>query len=81
MEVAICALDQPSDGKVTSRKGQNIPFDLLLMAHERGHDFPILAKPIHPRELIAEIWKYARKPAPMIVFPPREADIQHKRTA
>jgi hypothetical protein len=39
MEVAICALDQPSDGKVTSRKGQNIPFDLLLMAHERGPRF------------------------------------------
>jgi DNA-binding NtrC family response regulator len=45
--------------------GQDIPPDLLLMAHERGYDFPILPKPIDPCVLMAEIRRYARKRGPL----------------
>jgi len=41
--------------KVLLLSGQTVTADLLESARERGHDFTILAKPIHPKELLAEI--------------------------
>jgi DNA-binding NtrC family response regulator len=35
--------------------GQTHTTDLLEIAKERGHNFSIVAKPIHPRELLAAI--------------------------
>ena len=41
--------------KVLLLSGQTGTADLLVSARERGHNFTVLAKPIHPKELLAEI--------------------------
>ena len=41
--------------KITLLSGQTATADLLESARERGHNFTVLAKPIHPKELLAEI--------------------------
>ena len=41
--------------KILLLSGQAVTTDLLEIARERGHDFPVLAKPIHPIELLAAI--------------------------
>lgn len=41
--------------RITLLSGQIATEDLLESARERGHDFTVLAKPIHPQELLAEI--------------------------
>jgi CheY-like chemotaxis protein len=38
--------------KVLLVSGNNRTADMLKDAHERGHDFDILAKPVHPSEII-----------------------------
>jgi DNA-binding NtrC family response regulator len=47
--------------KVLLLSGQTHTADLLEIAKERGHNFTILAKPIHPRELLAAIDHLARE--------------------
>lgn len=41
--------------KILLLSGQAVTTDLLESARERGYDFPVLAKPIHPIELLAAI--------------------------
>jgi len=41
--------------KVLLLSGHNYTADLLESAKERGHDFTLLAKPIHPTDLLAAI--------------------------
>ncbi|HMH14711.1 MAG TPA: hypothetical protein VK578_16555 [Edaphobacter sp.] len=41
-----------SFGKVLLVSGNEKTADLLKDAHERGHDFDILAKPVHPTVII-----------------------------
>jgi len=43
--------------KVLLFSGQAATANLLKTAHERGHDFRLLAKPIHPSDLLSEIVK------------------------
>jgi FixJ family two-component response regulator len=43
--------------KVLLFSGQAATADLLKGAHEQGHDFRLLAKPIHPSDLLSEIIK------------------------
>ena len=43
--------------KVLLLSGQTHTTDLLDNARERGHDFTVLAKPIHPSELLVAIGK------------------------
>jgi DNA-binding response OmpR family regulator len=35
--------------------GQAATFDLLATARRRGHDFELLSKPVHPRDLLARL--------------------------
>ena len=41
--------------KILLFSGQANTVDLLENAHTRGHDFDILAKPVHPQDLIARL--------------------------
>jgi FixJ family two-component response regulator len=43
--------------KVLLFSGQASTSDLLEMARNDGHDFKVLAKPVHPKELLAAITK------------------------
>jgi FixJ family two-component response regulator len=45
--------------KILLFSGQADTEDLLRAAREQGHDFRLLAKPIHPRDLLLEIGKVA----------------------
>jgi CheY-like chemotaxis protein len=41
--------------KVMLFSGQAETADLLQIARSQGHDFEVLAKPIHPRDLLAQV--------------------------
>jgi CheY-like chemotaxis protein len=41
--------------KVLLVSGNNRTADMLKDAHERGHDFEVLAKPVHPSEIIERL--------------------------
>ena len=43
--------------KILLFSGQHATANLLQEAAEKGHDFHILAKPVHPKELIAALKK------------------------
>jgi CheY-like chemotaxis protein len=43
--------------KVLLFSGQAATVDLLAAASKKGHDFQVLAKPIHPKDLLAAIAK------------------------
>ena len=45
------------DCKVLLFSGQATTGDLLNSAKEAGHDFELLAKPVHPKELLAALRK------------------------
>jgi DNA-binding NtrC family response regulator len=48
--------------KVLLFSGQAATADLLLAARERGHDFQLLSKPIHPTELLVQVGKLVQEP-------------------
>jgi len=50
--------------KVLLLSGQTHTTDLLEIAKERGHDFAVFAKPIHPRELLAAIGRLITESQP-----------------
>jgi CheY-like chemotaxis protein len=41
--------------KILLFSGQAVTADLLENARARGHDFEILAKPVHPQDLLAKL--------------------------
>ena len=41
--------------KILLFSGQSVTTDLLSAAREKGHDFRLLSKPIHPSDLLAAI--------------------------
>src|ERR1700742_2302991 len=41
--------------KILLFSGQSATLNLLDAAREKGHDFEILAKPVHPRDLLTKI--------------------------
>jgi len=41
--------------KILLLSGQIVTTDLLELARKRGYDFPIMAKPVHPADLLAAI--------------------------
>jgi len=55
IDLAIHLKEQCPTCKILLLSGQAETEDLLDAAREQGHDFTILAKPIHPTELLARI--------------------------
>jgi CheY-like chemotaxis protein len=55
VEVAKFVADTCSDTKVLLFSGQAAVSEFLLRANESGHSFEVLAKPLHPNELIEKL--------------------------
>ena len=55
VEVAKFVADTCSDTKVLLFSGQAAVSEFLLRANESGHKFEVLAKPLHPNELIEKL--------------------------
>jgi len=55
IELAIEFTSRFPNCKVLLLSGQTYTADLLEIAKQRGYDFPVVAKPIHPRDLLAAI--------------------------
>jgi DNA-binding response OmpR family regulator len=55
IELAIQMRAQHSECKILLFSGQAATLDLLEDARNRGHDFHLLSKPIHPAELLSEV--------------------------
>ncbi len=61
IELAIAMKDAVPDCKVLLFSGQATTVDLLAAARDAGHDFTVLAKPVHPTDLLANIRKLDEK--------------------
>ena len=55
IEVAIAVRQRLPDCKILLFSGQAATTDLLEQAKTRGHEFEIIAKPIHPSDLLAKL--------------------------
>jgi CheY-like chemotaxis protein len=55
IEVAIAVRSRLQDCKILLFSGQAATADLLEQAKTNGHEFEIVAKPIHPSELLAKL--------------------------
>jgi CheY-like chemotaxis protein len=55
IEVAIAVRSRLPDCKILLFSGQAATADLLEQAKREGHEFEIVAKPIHPSDLIAKL--------------------------
>jgi DNA-binding response OmpR family regulator len=55
IELAIQLKEKAPACKILLFSGQASTVDLLTSAHERGNDFVLLAKPIHPTDLLNAI--------------------------
>jgi CheY-like chemotaxis protein len=55
IDLAIRLKEQYPTCKVLLFSGQAMTADLLASAREQGHDFQLLAKPVHPTDLLARI--------------------------
>jgi DNA-binding response OmpR family regulator len=55
IELAITMRRIFPDCKILLCSGQAIALDLLSSARNEGHNFTLLTKPVHPRELLARI--------------------------
>jgi DNA-binding NtrC family response regulator len=55
IELAIHFRQSYPECKVLLFSGQASTADMLEEAHSKGHDFDILAKPIHPADLLAKL--------------------------
>ena len=55
IEVAIAVRNRLPDCKILLFSGQAATADLLEQAKTRGHEFEIVAKPIHPSDLLAKL--------------------------
>jgi len=64
IELAIEFTSKFPNCKVLLLSGQTYTTDLLEMARQRGYDFTVVAKPIHPRELLAAIGRLITESQP-----------------
>jgi CheY-like chemotaxis protein len=55
IEAAIIARSRLPNCKILLFSGQAATADLLEKAREQGHEFEILAKPVHPTDLLAKL--------------------------
>jgi DNA-binding response OmpR family regulator len=57
IDLAIQMKAQYPTCKILLFSGRPSTLELLDAARARGHNFDLLLKPVHPRELLSEIWK------------------------
>jgi len=55
IEAAIATRDKMPGCKILLFSGQATTADLLEKARQEGHEFEILAKPVHPTDLLAKL--------------------------
>ena len=55
VEMAVCIREHCQGCKVLLFSGRATSQDILEVAGKQGYDFELLAKPIHPRDLLARI--------------------------
>ena len=55
VEAAIAIREQCPDTRIVLFSGQAATVEILARARERGHDFELLPKPIHPTQLIKHL--------------------------
>ncbi len=55
IEAAIIIRTRYPKCKILLFSGQATTMDLLILARSQGHEFEILAKPVHPADLLAKI--------------------------
>lgn len=60
-ELAIRVKALSPNCKILLFSGQGATADLLLQARAQGHDFQLLAKPIHPTELLSRVGRLVGK--------------------
>ena len=61
IDLAILMTAQCPGCKVLLFSGQASTSDLLQAAREKGYNFRLLSKPVHPRDLLAEVGTMARQ--------------------
>jgi DNA-binding NtrC family response regulator len=57
IDLGIAIKSRYPECKILLFSGQAATADLLDVARERGHDFTLLSKPVHPKDLLAAIGK------------------------
>lgn len=62
VELAVTIRQRYPSCKVLLFSGQAATADILANAREAGHDFELLAKPIHPKDLLARLEPAGRGP-------------------
>jgi DNA-binding response OmpR family regulator len=76
IDLAIAMKEVVSDCKVLLFSGQAANIDLLAAARDAGHNFTVLAKPLHPADLLANIRQldagFRREPLPEIEDRPQK---------
>ncbi|HEY6375818.1 MAG TPA: response regulator [Edaphobacter sp.] len=55
IELAIMLVEAVPDCKVLLFSGQASTVDLLAAAHDMGHDFELLTKPVHPTDMLRRV--------------------------
>jgi DNA-binding NtrC family response regulator len=55
VDLAVQIKEKCPDCKILLFSGQAETFDLLRAAREQGYDFPLVAKPVHPVDLLVRI--------------------------
>jgi YesN/AraC family two-component response regulator len=55
VEMAVLIQERRPACKVLLFSGNAVTSDLLQPARRQGHDFELLAKPVHPKDLLAKI--------------------------
>ncbi len=62
VDMAILVRERHPACKILLFSGQASCLDLLEQAKQRGHDFELLHKPVHPKDLLAKIAEGAAEP-------------------
>jgi DNA-binding response OmpR family regulator len=65
VDLAIQMRAQCPECKILLFSGQAATFDMLEDARKQGYDFDLLAKPVHPTELLFQIGRLANREAPI----------------
>lgn len=55
VDMAVLIRERHPECKVLLFSGQAATVDLLATARRQGHDFELLAKPVHPSDLLAKV--------------------------